>query len=430
MLSPKRTRWKGCSFERRIASIALPDVLAIDVLLVVEGRLRDRDATHDDRLELGPRVEGAGAADAYVDLHETRLGRARCPFVGPCPPRPLVERAESRLLVERVDLDDDTVDLIVELDPALLPLAAAACHGLDRLVPLDARIRPEAVPPHPLEDLVLALELEAHAKAHTVDPDREIPGRRDRRVELSERAGGGVARVRRRPLAVGDKLLVQSAEGREGEVDLSAHLEHGRRRLSPEPEHREGDRLDRPQVRRHVLAALPVTPGGAADEDAVLVDERHGRAVDLRLCHVGDRLVRLESLADVLRPLVQPFVRRHLLERAHRCEVLRFLELLGRRRAHSLSRRVRRDELGMLELERSELVEEAVELRVGDLGVVEDVVAVAVVLDKAAKLRHSVAQRGRARGHREARRRCGPGRPHRPRADARHRGSRPRRRRP
>src|SRR5439155_2857627 len=48
--------------------VALADVLAVDVLLVVQGRARDGDAPDLDRLEHRPRVERAGAADANQDL--------------------------------------------------------------------------------------------------------------------------------------------------------------------------------------------------------------------------------------------------------------------------------------------------------------------------------------------------------------------------
>ena len=44
--------------------VALADVLAVDVLLVVQRRPRDGDAADLDRLEHRPRVERAGAADA------------------------------------------------------------------------------------------------------------------------------------------------------------------------------------------------------------------------------------------------------------------------------------------------------------------------------------------------------------------------------
>src|SRR5205085_3348857 len=53
--------------------VALADVLAVDVLLVVQRRARDGDATDLDRLEHRPGIERARAADADEDLVQLRL---------------------------------------------------------------------------------------------------------------------------------------------------------------------------------------------------------------------------------------------------------------------------------------------------------------------------------------------------------------------
>ena len=47
--------------------VADPDVLGLDEVLVVQGRARDHDAADGDRLELGDRGQGAGAADLDPD---------------------------------------------------------------------------------------------------------------------------------------------------------------------------------------------------------------------------------------------------------------------------------------------------------------------------------------------------------------------------
>src|SRR5215211_4469828 len=62
------------------------------------------------------------------------------------------------------------------------------------------------------------------------------------------------------------------------------------------------------------------------------------------------------------------------------------VELVERLAAHALGGRVRRAQLGMLGLDVAQLVEERVVFRVGDLRLVEDVVAVAVVLELPAQL--------------------------------------------
>src|SRR6266581_1381796 len=123
-----------------------------------------------------------GASDADQDLVQLRRRRHRRPLVGTRPPRPLVQRAETALLVEGVDLDHDAVDLVVELDPAALPLAAPLGDLLDRLDALGERIRSEAALAEPLQRLPVRLGAEPLAVAGAVHPDRERALRGDARI--------------------------------------------------------------------------------------------------------------------------------------------------------------------------------------------------------------------------------------------------------
>ena len=241
------------------------------------------------------------------------------------------------------------------------------------------RVGAKPVLAQPGEQLELALELEALPRADPVDPDGERAVGGDRRVLLPERPRGGVAGVRRELLACAGQPLVQRLEARDRQVRLATHLEQ---RRQPVSEHAERDRSDRPQVDGHVLSLDAVAARGAADEHAVLVGEVDRQPVDLRLEHVRDGLVRAEALADVVRPLLERLGGRHLLERPHRRRMRDLLEALRRRGAYPLRRRVGRDELGVRPLERSKLVVEGVVGRVGQLGIVENVVAVRVVRDE------------------------------------------------
>ena len=242
----------------------------------------------------------------------------------------------------------------------------------------------------------------AFEDSDAVDEDRERALRRDRGIQLPQRAGRGVPCVRSGLASGGELRVVEAREAGEREVDLPSNLGAQRRRLALHRAHPQRDRLDRTEVRGHVLAALAVSARRAPDEHAVLVDQRDRGAVDLRLEHVRDGLVRAEPLADVVGPLLERLARRHLLERAHRREVLHLPEAVRRRRADALGRRVGRDELRVRLLERGQLVEERVVGAVGDLGVVEDVVAVVVVLDQTPELGDARRRRSRPRGHARA----------------------------
>src|SRR3954452_4634671 len=80
--------------------VAFADVLAVDVLLIVQRRARHGDAADLDGLEQRPGIERAGAADTDQDLVQARRRRHRRPLEGARPARTLVQRAEAALLLE------------------------------------------------------------------------------------------------------------------------------------------------------------------------------------------------------------------------------------------------------------------------------------------------------------------------------------------
>jgi hypothetical protein len=315
--------------------IALADVLAADVVLVVERGARHRHAPHVHGLELGERVEDTRASHADVDLHEPRHGRRGRPLERAGEARSAVQRAQPALLIERIDLDHDAVDLVAEARAPRLPLDTGFRDLVDRLDPLRARVGAEAALAQPLECLPLRRELVALEDADAVDEDRERALGGHGRVQLTQRACSRVASVRRRFAAGCDLRLVEPVEALEREEDLAADLDPSRRPVSAHPER---DRGDRPEIHGHVLPALAVTSRRAARQDAVLVDEGNGRPVDLRLEHVRDGLVGAKALPDVVGPLLERLAGRDLLERAHRREVRHLREPLGRRRADALGR--------------------------------------------------------------------------------------------
>ena len=150
------------------------------------------------------------------------------------------------------------------------------------------------------------------------------------------------------------------------------------------------DRRHRAQVVGDVLADLAVAARRAALEHPVAVDQRDRQSVDLRLGHeleprIVDPLAR-EVVAHPLDPCPEVVRRVGVRQRQHRLGVADLLELTDRLRRHALGRRVGRDQLGMIGLEGLELVEQRVVDVVADLGIVEHVIAVAVVLDLAPQL--------------------------------------------
>ncbi len=94
--------------------IALADVLALDLVLVVQGGPRDGRPGQLDRLQLGHRRELPGASDLHDDLANPcrRLLRGVLHRDGPA--RELRRRAGDPSERQLVDLDDHSVDLVVQ----------------------------------------------------------------------------------------------------------------------------------------------------------------------------------------------------------------------------------------------------------------------------------------------------------------------------
>ena len=110
--------------------VAGPQVLAGQVLLVVQRRHPHGHAADVDRLELRERVQVAELADVPVDLAQPRLRRRRRELPRDRPARVAPDGAQPPLELEVRDLDDDAVDLEVERAAAALPFQALLDHRL------------------------------------------------------------------------------------------------------------------------------------------------------------------------------------------------------------------------------------------------------------------------------------------------------------
>ena len=181
-------------------------------------------------------------------------------------------------------------------------------------------------------------------------------------------------------------VLVHLLERRARQIDLASHFDATRHRFAKP----QWNGADRPHVVRHVLPGRPVTACGGTHEHALFVGERDAQAVDLQLRDVVDRVRHDagvgEALAHALveRPELGLVV--GVVETEHRLGVADLVELLADAAAHALRWRVGRDERRMLLLELQELAQQIVELRVTDLRLVGDVIALFVVADEPPEL--------------------------------------------
>ena len=218
-----------------------------------------------------------------------------------------------------------------------------------------------------------------------VHPERQVALGRDRRVLLAQAAGRRVARVHEQPLTRSRGALVHPLEAGDGQVHLAAHLEHVGDVGPGELLRDDGDRR---HVRRHVLADPAVSACRRLHVASALVADAHRQPVDLQLADVRDGFVR-QAPRHALTPGGELVGAHRVVEAHHRHRVDDRGEQAARGAADGLARRIDDDELGMVGLELAQLTDEQVVVAVGDLRVVELVVAAVVVGDQLAQRRHA-----------------------------------------
>ena len=150
-----------------------------------------------------------------------------------------------------------------------------------------------------------------------------------------------------------------------------------------------GHILDGAHVERYVLARGAVTARGRTYEGAVLVGKCHAQAVNLKLAGIGDA-TGTEGILSALEPCVELVQIHGIVHGIHACHVRDRRKLLTHVAAHALGIAVGRHQIGVGRLDLLELNEHFVKGGIRDLGRVEHVVAIGVVIEV-------VAQLGRAR---------------------------------
>ncbi len=306
--------------------VAHPHVLAGDLLLVVEGRPAHGGPGQRHRREVGDRSQLAGAAHLHLDRLHGRRRLHRRVLVGDRPAGELRREAQLLLEGEVVDLDDDTVDLVLEARTLLAPLLDEREHLVEALAPPRGRVGAQPPGAERLERLPLAPRDSAPDVRDGIEEDVEAALRDDARVEALHRAGRRVPRVGERLLLRLLPLAVDGLEAGPRQVDLAARLELRRHVRALQHERY---RADRPRVGRHVVAPDAVSARHRPGEAAAFVVQRHRQPVDLQLRGVGD-LPLPHHPEDALLELPQLLRGVGVVEAPHRHPVHEARELLGR----------------------------------------------------------------------------------------------------
>ena len=318
----------------RISFVADP----LDVILIMQRRVRDDDAADRDRLEPGHRRQRAGAADLDIDAVENGHRLLRREFVRDRPARAARHEAETVLPVEPVDLVDHAVDVVAERGALFPDLAVEFENGVDVLAELCQWIDDEARLVHPLQHAVLGIGRTLTHLAPGIGEEFQGPRRRDRDVLLAQRSRRRIARIGEHRI-VGFRLLpVQLEKILLEHVDFAAHFAC---RGNVAAFQRVRNILDGAHIGGDILAGKTVAARRRADQFAVFVAQRQRQAVDLRF---GDECwnvfgIEFEKAPDALDEFRHLLVAESITQRQHGNGMLYFRKAARRRSADLLRRR-------------------------------------------------------------------------------------------
>ena len=302
------------------------------------------------RLQLGHRRERPGAPDRDRDPVQHGLRLLGRELVSDGPARRPPGGAEALPPVDAVDLEDHAVDLEVHPRPLVLDLAIEG-HGI-----VEARTSPgglrqlEAPCVKALGDVALKADQPLAHIAISVGEEAQPSLLRERRVELAQAAGGGVAGIDERLFACRFPFPVQRCKVLEPDIDLAPDLQPLRHVRALQHMRQVAHSA---QVLGHVLAGLAVAARGAEDEPAVLVTHGRREAVDLG-CAVerhGLILGEIEEAAHAAQKLGELVVVERVGERQHGRVVADLGEARRGRRAHALAGAVGALEIGEARLD-------------------------------------------------------------------------------
>jgi len=330
----------------------------------VQRGVRHGGPAHEHGFEHGVRREHAGASGVDLDVVEPRLRDVGGELARGGPARfATAHHAEVLLHAHAIHLHHAAVDREVELRAhRVLHVVRPRVHvGHARAA---RAMRGDGYAPRCklLEQRPLRIRRwQAVGQHRRVAEEAQRTLRRDRGIELPQRAGGGVARIGEHGFPLAHARLVHRLEPVERQVDLAADLE-ARRCVAAQSQRHVAHRAD---VGRDVLARRAVAARRARHQQAVHVRERHRRAVDLeldRVAAVDDIVARHAHQARF--PFDQLVGRKRVAERQHRYQVRVTREAALHGCANAKRRRVGRLQARPGGLESLQLAESRIVLRV------------------------------------------------------------------
>ena len=169
--------------------IADPHILALDLVLIMQGGTGHHDPANGDRLQMGNRCQSTGAPHLNIDLFQYGLGLFGGQFVGDGPARCAADKAHAVLIIEAVQLVDNAVNVEGQAGPLRLHMFVKGHQLRNRAAEPFGPVQRKAPARNPLAGTGLGAEqllcrFADHAPAIAEEAEFALGG--DFRVELAQ----------------------------------------------------------------------------------------------------------------------------------------------------------------------------------------------------------------------------------------------------
>ena len=173
-----------------------PDVFPFNLIFIMQRRARNRAPAHQNRFENSDRCENSSATNLNFDVEQFRFHALGGVFVSDRPARRFCGEAESLALLQRVNFDHGAVGFVRKIAPNLVEIANRSQDLIDRIgrPPIFVGRQPELFEQR--EDSGVKIHLRTFDCASSVKNHTERALRRDLRIEMFQRTGCSISRVR------------------------------------------------------------------------------------------------------------------------------------------------------------------------------------------------------------------------------------------
>ena len=374
---------------------------------VVQCGVGDHHTGDLHRCQSGDRRQRASASDLKIDALQGGFLFLRRVLVGDGPARRARHEAQFTLQTQCIELDDRAIDVVIEAITLLAEATGVVDDALGTAHHLKLRAGAEAIVVEQRHQTGMILA--GLAGEQRIIHPRDLIGAEFQRarggdvgIQLAQAAGGGIARVGEHLAILVAAARVQRLEASVAHVDLAAHFQQLRQIITPQLER---DRADGAQVGGDTFAGAAIAARHALHQHAILVDERHGQAIELGLAAEAQLVTRILGVSQLqrfrrtLHEGAQLIVIEGVVERQHRHRMLHFFKPAGRRGSDTLGGRFRGDQLGIFGFQRLEATQARVVVGIGQRRIIQHVIAVAGLEQLAMQLRDLLHHLGRHAFH-------------------------------